>query len=113
MHITCMGADLPEKQEIEPEALGSADILVCDHKSQCFKMGELHHGLEAGVISEDAGIIELGEVTSGRVKGRLSENQITICDLTGTGIQDTAISLLAYKKATEMGLGLKVDNTIV
>jgi ornithine cyclodeaminase len=113
MHITCMGADLPEKQELEPEVLELADVLVCDRKSQCFKMGELHHGLEAGVIPEDSGIVELGEVTSGRIKGRLSEDQITICDLTGTGIQDTAISLLAYKKATEMGLGLKVDNTVV
>jgi ornithine cyclodeaminase len=112
LHITCMGADLPEKQELEPDVLTKADVLVCDRKSQCFKMGELHHGLVAGVISEESEIIELGEVTSGRVMGRQNNDQITICDLTGTGVQDTAISLLAYKKATEMGLGIQVDNTI-
>jgi len=112
MHITCMGSDLPEKQELEPDVLAKADVLVCDRKSQCFKMGELHHGLDAGVISEESDIIELGEVTSGRVMGRQNNDQITICDLTGTGVQDTAISLLAYKKATEMHLGIQIDNTI-
>ena len=112
MHITCMGSDLPEKQELEPDVLAKADVLVCDRKTQCFKMGELHHGLDAGVISEGSEIIELGEVTSGRAMGRQNDDQITICDLTGTGVQDTAISLLAYKKATEMGLGIQVDNNI-
>ncbi len=112
LHITCVGADLPEKQELEAGVLAKADVLVCDRKSQCFKMGELHHGLDAGVISEESEIIELGEVTSGRIIGRQNNDQITICDLTGTGVQDTAISLLAYKKASEMHLGIQVDNTI-
>ena len=112
LHITCMGADLPEKQELEADVLAKADVLVCDRKPQCFKMGELHHGLDAGVISEESEIIELGEVTSGRVMGRQNDDQITICDLTGTGVQDTAISLLAYNKAAEMHLGIQVDNTI-
>jgi ornithine cyclodeaminase len=112
LHITRMGADLPEKQELEPGVLGRADLLVCDSKSQCFALGELHHVLEAGLLSESFRILELGELTSGRMSGRKPEDQITICDLAGTGVQDTAISLLAYKKATDMGLGIQVDNTI-
>jgi ornithine cyclodeaminase len=112
MHITCMGADLPEKQELEPDVLKKADVLVCDRKSQCFEMGELHHGLEAGVIAKNSVILELGELTSGRAQGRRDNTQITICDLTGTGVQDTAISLLAHEKAVEMGLGLQVENQI-
>lgn len=110
LHITCMGADLPEKQELEPEVLGKVDVLACDHKSQCIAMGELHHGLRAGILSNNSDITELGEITSGRKHGLRSEDQITLCDLTGTGVQDTAIALLALQKTGEQGLGIEIDN---
>jgi len=109
MHLTCMGADLPDKGELFPAALSRIDLLVCDRKSQCFTMGELHHGLEAGIISEESTIFELGEVTSGRVPGRKTEDQITFCDLTGTGVQDTAIAVLALRKADEKKMGAEID----
>lgn len=109
LHITCMGADLPEKRELEAGVLERADLLVCDRKSQCFAMGELHHGLADGVIDENSDIRELGEITSGCKSGRTGEEQITICDLTGTGAQDTAIAVLALKKAVALGLGRTVD----
>jgi ornithine cyclodeaminase len=103
-----MGADAEDKQELEAAVLGRADLLACDSKSQCFRLGELHHGLAAGTISKDDLIVELGDLTSGRHPGRENDEQITICDLTGVGVQDTAIALLAYAKATEKGLGLKI-----
>ncbi len=105
LHITCMGADLPDKQELETNVLSRADLLVCDRKSQAFKMGELHHGIAEGLISKDADIIELGQIVSGEKRGRTGEDQITICDLTGTGAQDTAIAVFALKKAAALGLG--------
>lgn len=109
LHLTCMGADLPEKGELIPEVLGKIDVLVCDRKSQCFDMGELHHGLAAGVISQDTDTVELGEITSGKRRGRQTADQITLCDLTGTGVQDTAIVNLALKKAKALGLGAEID----
>jgi len=109
MHLTCMGADLPDKGELFPAALDRIDLLVCDRKTQCFEMGELHNGIEAGVIDTDSTIFELGEVTSGKVPGRQTENQITFCDLTGTGVQDTAIAILALRKADEKKMGVKID----
>ena len=109
LHLTCMGADLPEKRELMPEVLGRINLLACDRKSQCFNMGELHHGLAAGVISESSDIAELGEIVLGERPGRQDETQITLCDLTGTGVQDTAIANLALKKAQEMGLGTEID----
>ncbi|MFQ5610971.1 MAG: cyclodeaminase [Anaerolineae bacterium] len=111
LHITAMGADAEGKQELHPETLGRADLLVCDRRSQSFRLGELHHGLEAGIISEDDhNIVELGEITSSRHPGRQNDEQITICDLTGTGVQDTAIALLAYRKAQEAGLGMQIES---
>jgi ornithine cyclodeaminase/alanine dehydrogenase-like protein (mu-crystallin family) len=108
LHITAMGTDSEDKQELYADALGRADLLVCDRKSQSFRLGEFHNGLEAGVISRDDPIIELGELTSGREPGRRSDKEITICDLTGVGVQDTAIALLAYQKAMERNLGLRI-----
>lgn len=111
LHITAMGSDAEEKQELEADVLKKADRFVCDTKAQCARLGELHHSIDQGFISEDASVIELGEVTSGKTEGRLSDEEITVCDLTGTGVQDTAIALLAFKLLTEKeGIGLQIDN---
>ena len=108
LHITCMGADSEDKQELFTDCFAKVDRIVCDKKSQAFRLGELHHALEVGVISEDMPI-ELGEMTSKRVAGRESENEITVCDLTGVGIQDTQIARLAYHKAVELGFGQTIE----
>jgi len=108
LHITAMGTDSEDKQELYADALGRADLLVCDRKSQSFRLGEFHNGLEAGVLSPDDPIVELGDLILGREPGRTSDDEITICDLTGVGVQDTAIALLAYRKAMEKNLGLRI-----
>lgn len=95
LHITAVGSDLAGKQEIAADALMAADIYVPDRLSQVTTMGELQHvrgGLDS--LKRHA---ELGELTAGRVVGRSDDAAITICDLTGTGAQDTAIATLALK----------------
>ncbi|MCB0034967.1 MAG: cyclodeaminase [Anaerolineales bacterium] len=109
LHITAMGSDAEEKNELEAAVLGRADLLVCDRKSQVFRLGEHHHALTAGVLTEDSPTIELGELTAGRHQGRVNDEQITVCDLTGTGVQDTAIALLAYRQAQAHGLGMTIE----
>jgi ornithine cyclodeaminase len=110
LHITCMGSDSEDKQEIEVDVFSSVDIIACDLKSQCFRLGELHHAVEQEVITNDHPIVELGELTSGQVAGRQHEDEISICDLTGVGVQDTAIALQAYKRAKERGLGFVIES---
>ena len=105
MHITAMGADVPEKQELESECLRRADLRACDLKVQCFARGEFHHALAAGVLAADVAVTELGELTSGRVPGRQRASDISVCALTGVGVQDTAIALLAFDRAVRAGLG--------
>jgi ornithine cyclodeaminase/alanine dehydrogenase-like protein (mu-crystallin family) len=109
LHITAMGSDTERKQELFPEVLSSADLLVCDNKPQCFRLGELHYGREAGLIAPNGDIIELGEITSGQRSGRSSDQEITVCDLTGVGVQDTVIALFCYQKAKEKKLGMEVE----
>jgi ectoine utilization protein EutC len=107
LHITAMGSDATDKNELHPDVLRRADRLVCDSRAQCARLGELHHALAGG---GELAAIELGEITSGRRPGRQSDDQITVCDLTGTGVQDTAIAVLACAKATTAGLGTRIDN---
>lgn len=109
MHITAMGSDAEAKQELEATVLGRADVVVCDTKAQASRLGELHHALEAGAITADDAIVELGELTLADRSGRRTPEQITVCDLTGTGAQDTAIARLAYLKARAAGLGLEIE----
>ena len=101
LHITAVGADFPGKQELDPELLLQADRLVCDTLSQCRANGEIQHLLQDGKLPSGLDIIELGELTTGARKGRGADDEITVCDLTGTGVQDTAIANLAYKAAMQ------------
>ncbi len=86
------------------DALRAADLIVCDHLEQSARLGELRTDGDAGL---DA--VELGEVIAGSVPGRTSPDAVTVCDLTGTGAQDTAIATLAVARAREAGLGTVVQ----
>jgi len=107
LHVTAMGSDAASKNELHPAVLARADLLVCDRRSQCAEVGELHHAPRQGA---GLAVTELGEITSGARPGRQEASQITVCDLTGTGVQDTAIALLAWRKAAAAGLGATVEN---
>lgn len=104
-HVTAMGSDSEHKNEIAPNVLLEVDRYVCDRQSQCALMGELHHALKAGVVPENKVFLELGAIFSGGERGRERDDQITLCDLTGTGVQDTAIATLALKRASATGVG--------
>ncbi|HWL12014.1 MAG TPA: cyclodeaminase [Ureibacillus sp.] len=96
LHITAMGSDAEHKQELDAKIFEQVDLIVCDVKSQVFRLGELHHAIEQNIIGNDSPILELGEITSGLKIGRTNNQQITVCDLTGTGVQDTVIARFAY-----------------
>ncbi|MGI9368995.1 MAG: cyclodeaminase [Ruegeria sp.] len=91
LHITAMGSDAEAKNEIEAAALVQADLYVADSVAQTRKLGELRSAIDAGLWQgEDPP--ELGEIITGAKPGRVTEQDVTICDLTGTGAQDTAIA---------------------
>lgn len=108
LHITAMGADLPEKQEIHAAVFEHADCIACDTRSQTFRVGELYNAKVDGIAVEADDVAELGELVSGIRPGRESEGQITICDLSGTGVQDTAIAHLALTRAAARNRGISI-----
>jgi ectoine utilization protein EutC len=102
-HVTAVGADFPGKQELDAEVLRKADRLVCDRLSQCRENGELQHLVRDGELPADLEVSELGELVTGGKAGRRSRSEITVCDLTGTGVQDTAIANLAFRNSMRRG----------
>lgn len=107
LHITAMGADQAGKNEIDPRAVALADLYVCDRVSQAAALGELRAARAAALMS-GASPPELGAIVAGTHPGRPSETAITICDLTGTGAQDTAIASYAFAAAQKLGVGTKI-----
>ncbi len=104
LHITAMGSDAPNKNELAPEIL-AAGRFVCDRASQSGTVGELRTAVAAGILPPGHIPDELGEICAGLKPGRQAEDEITICDLTGTGVQDTAIATHAHRVATARGFG--------
>jgi ectoine utilization protein EutC len=104
LHITAMGADQAGKTEIDPEAIARSTLYVCDRVSQAAVLGELRAARAAGVLVGTTPP-ELGEIIAGSKPGRASPDDITICDLTGTGAQDTAIATFALAAARAAGAG--------
>lgn len=95
-HITAVGSDTPEKQELDPAILAKADRVVVDSLSQSELRGEVFKALGAGFIRK-GDLVELGRVISEEKFRRASEDEITVADLTGVAVQDLQISKAVWK----------------
>jgi alanine dehydrogenase len=108
MFVAAIGADSPEKHEIDPRLMASSKVVV-DILDQCVEVGELHHAIAQGLIGREQVHGELGEVIVGEKPGRTSDDEITIFDSTGTGLQDAATAAAVYERAVQMGKGTFFD----
>jgi len=104
-HVTAMGSDGPHKRELESAVLARADKVVADRLDQCLRLGEIHHAVAAGAIAARDVHAELGEVAAGLKPGRTSDEEITVADLTGVGVQDAAVADLVASAALATGIG--------
>ena len=105
--IAAVGADHPEKQELDP-ALVAGSTLVVDVLEQAATLGDLHHALAAGVVTRDHVHAELGEVVAGRKPGRRSPQETIVFDSTGMALQDVAAAAAVYERAVQAGRGRPV-----
>ncbi len=109
-HITAMGADAEHKNEVDPTILADSRVsYFCDSLSQTRNLGELHHAIEKELIPASQTFPEIGQIIARQKIARQSETEITFCDLTGTGIQDTAIATLAYQLCLENQTGTNFE----
>ena len=104
--IAAVGADSPDKQELEPILLVSSKV-VPDILEQSTQVGELHHAISARLLSKNNVHAELGQIVAGQKPGRTSDDEIIIFDSTGTALQDVAAAAAIYEKAIEQGNGTR------
>jgi len=107
-HINAIGADAPGKQELEPELLNRAKVVI-DAYEQAVHSGEINVPISKGVFSKDKIYAELGEIVAGLKQGRERDDEITIFDSTGLAIQDIATAALVYNLALERGYGVNLE----
>jgi ornithine cyclodeaminase/alanine dehydrogenase-like protein (mu-crystallin family) len=98
VHVTALGSDGPGKQELDPAILRGADVLVVDSREQCARLGELQHAPE-----QTDRAAELGAVIAGVSPGRVDQDQLTVCDLTGVGVQDVAAANVVMARSGDTG----------
>jgi alanine dehydrogenase len=106
--IAAVGADSPDKSELEPALFKGATVVV-DVLSQALAMGDLRHAVAAGAFRAAEVHAELGEIVAGRRAGRTGEAEITIFDSTGTAVQDVAAAARIFDLARARGLGHRTD----
>ncbi|NOU55904.1 ornithine cyclodeaminase family protein [Brevibacillus borstelensis] len=107
-HITCVGADMEGKQEIEEHLFAAARVFV-DDVTQSINVGEMEIPVKKGVVAKDAIVAEIGEVILGRTAGRTSPEEITIFDSTGIALQDLLTAKLVLEVAEKTGAGTVVE----
>jgi ectoine utilization protein EutC len=105
--IIAVGSDGPGKQELDWGVLERADKIVADSLPQCLQLGEIHHAVQAGAVTEGK-TSELGEIIAGLKPGRTSEKEVIVCDLTGVGVQDVAAASVVMRRAQAAGRGEKI-----
>ncbi len=106
-HIACMGTDTKGKQEVETALLARATVFT-DEIAQSISIGEAQHAIAEGLIAE-SDISEIGAVINGNHPGRTSEQQVTLFDGTGVGLQDLAVAASVVDLAVARGVAIEVD----
>ena len=100
-HVACMGTDTVGKQEMDPELFGRGTVFT-DEVAQSISLGEAQHAVKAGLLKE-SDITPIGAVINGDHPGRSSDDEITVFDGTGVGLQDLAVADVAARLAREAG----------
>jgi ornithine cyclodeaminase/alanine dehydrogenase-like protein (mu-crystallin family) len=96
--VAAVGADNEHKQEIEP-TLMTAAVVVTDSTAQCAAIGDLHHAIEAGLMTADDVRAELGSIVAEPARGRRNEAEVIVYDSTGVAFQDVAAAAVVYERA--------------
>ena len=105
--IAAVGADNDDKQELEAELLRGSRVVV-DILAQCATIGELHHAIDAGVMTIDDVFAELGAIVAEGARPELDSNDIVVFDSTGSAIQDVAAAGMIYDRARHADAALAI-----
>jgi ornithine cyclodeaminase/alanine dehydrogenase-like protein (mu-crystallin family) len=108
VHINAIGANFPQKRELDASAVERSNLIVVDSRAQ----SKLESGDLIQVFGEDrprwTGVRELAEIVTGKVAGRTSPNEITLFKSNGIAIEDIVVAGRIFEIARERGMGREV-----
>ena len=107
-HISCLGADMAGKQELDSKILADASVFV-DDIAQSTSVGECEAAIKNHVITKDHLSCEMGEVICGTHIGRTDDTEITVFDSSGIALQDLACCSELLTKAAALNKGIMAD----
>jgi ornithine cyclodeaminase len=109
VHINAVGAYTPEMQELPPETICRALVIVDSRPACLSEAGDLIQPIRQGRIGEQHIHAEIGEIVLGSRPGRTNKNQVTCFKSVGVAVQDAAAARLALQRAAELRLGQNVS----
>lgn len=95
-HINAIGADAVGKQELDPDILKQAKIVV-DDWIQASHSGEINVPIQKRLITQKDVWANLGDIVVKKKNGRVNQEEITVFDSTGLAIQDLYVAHLVLK----------------
>lgn len=108
-HINAVGACGPAGRELDTEAVRRSRLFVDQLAAAKRDAGDLVIPFNAGELDESHILGEVGDIISGRLPARLSDDDITMFESVGIAAQDIAAAHLIYKRAKAEGAGVEVE----
>ena len=107
-HINAIGANFPDKRELDENAVSRAGLIAADSREQSrVEAGDLIHAL-ANDSARWAAVQELADIVAGRVCGRTSPEQITLFKSNGIATEDIVVAGRVYELAVVRAMGRNV-----
>jgi alanine dehydrogenase len=107
-HINAIGANFPQKRELDDTAVARASRIAVDFLEQAkAEAGDLIQGFASGPKRWDS-VAELSQIVSGRVPGRASNDEVTLFKSSGIAIWDVAVAAKVFELARAKGSGRQI-----
>ncbi|OGK80736.1 MAG: hypothetical protein A2X52_04440 [Candidatus Rokubacteria bacterium GWC2_70_16] len=107
-HVDAVGSFRPSTREVDTALVKRARVVVDTYEGAREEAGDLLIPLRAGAIRRGHVRAELAELVSGRRRGRISREDITLFKSVGWAGEDAATARLAYDRAVAARVGTEV-----
>jgi ornithine cyclodeaminase/alanine dehydrogenase-like protein (mu-crystallin family) len=108
-HINGIGAFTPEMQELPPELVARATLVVDQVHAVLEEAGDFIIPIEQGMLDRETVTRELGQLVASEAPGRSSDDEITLFKSVGNAVQDVTVARRAVTRARETGAGQEVS----
>ena len=107
-HINAIGANFPQKRELDAEAVERCDAIAVDSREQ----SKLESGDLIQVFGQDDKrwnrVAEMADIVGGKAPGRTNPEQITLFKSNGIAIEDIVVAGQIYELARQRKIGREI-----